>query len=259
MAGPFESPYSDEQRDAVTTAYLDHAIRPARRVSALARAGKLRHGDDELAPFTVGENTIRDWARHRRRQRAGELNGKLSALPPLDAVEAVRRRLLNAVDAELGHLERAQNKRKPLTDKQLVAMERIGRIAAQAAKIPAPTDAKPKSGQDNPIGKPRPTTGTAGARILAAHNARPDAVSTPADHDGAPILNEPSSTHERGTVSPAQRTYPNEEGAERSMPVSTPDQITSSSSTHPGTDPGSSIRAESGSLPGDAPSGGGAQ
>jgi hypothetical protein len=258
MAGPFESPYSDEQRDAVTTAYLDHAIRPARRVSALARAGKLRHGEEELPPFTVGENTIRDWARHRRRQRAGELNGKLSALPPLDAVEAVRRRLLNAVDAELGHLERAQNKRKPLTDKQLVAMERIGRIAAQAAKIPAPTDAKPKSGQDNPIGKPRPTTGTAGARILAAHNARPDAVSTPHDHDGAPILNEPSSTHERGTVSPAQQAQHVEEGVERSTPVDTPDQNTTSS-THPSTDAGPSLRVESGSLPGDAASCGGAQ
>lgn len=253
MAGPFESPYSDEQRDAVTTAYLDRGIRPAKRVSALARAGELTHGDEKLDPFTVGENTIRDWARHRRRQRAGEDNGKLSQLPPLDAVEAIRRRLINAIDSELGHLERAQNRRKPLTDKQLATMARVADIASRAAKIPAPTDPKPQPGRANTIGSPQPGPNTIGSKLLAAHARNPetgsahvaeggDAVSTPAEPDGAPLLNHPSSTHERGTVSPTQRSTYSKADLERSLPVSTPTHETHADA-RADSDAGSSMRA----------------
>src|SRR4051812_37997039 len=100
----FQADYTDEQRDALAEAYEDRGIRPAHRVAALAEAGELKEG---LAAFKVkgGANTVRDMARRRRNQRAGRITSELAQMPPRDAIEALRRRLVNAVDAHLAESE----------------------------------------------------------------------------------------------------------------------------------------------------------
>src|SRR4051794_9466297 len=96
--GSFQRKYSDEQRAAVTIAYLDRNIRPARRIVELAAEGKLADTDGApVARFQVVEDTIRTLARDERRARVGQRRTMLQEAPAHEAVEELRRRLVSAL------------------------------------------------------------------------------------------------------------------------------------------------------------------
>lgn len=179
MPGAFEAVYTDEQRDALATAYEDRRIRPARRVVELAQAGELQPG---LAPFTVhgGDNTVRDMARKLRARRTGRAASEAAKRPPRDAIEALRVRLLSAIEHELTACERDQKKPRGKADPE--RLRQIGRALREAAAIPTrdePTPPKPGHGPKDARqgGATRPGPGTLAGGILAdveaAHDATP--------------------------------------------------------------------------------------
>src|SRR4051794_21078015 len=124
MPGRFEEIYTDEQREAMAEAYEDHRIRPASKVVQLSEAGKLPAG---IGPFRVhgGANTVRDMARKLRQRRAGQLASVTAKQNPRDAVEALRVRLLSAIDHELARVEREQKKRSGKADPE--ELRQLGR------------------------------------------------------------------------------------------------------------------------------------
>lgn len=127
MSRTFDRIYSDDQRDAVITAYNDRGIRPARLIAELASRGELEYNGVRLEPFKVAIGTILHYAREQRLKRQGRIDSNVASMPPIDAVEALRRRLVAALDHELAAIEKLQkNKHQGLA-------ERI-RITARAAR-----------------------------------------------------------------------------------------------------------------------------
>ena len=108
----FHERYTEEEREALASAYTDRGIRPARRVVELAAAGELEHNGERLPAFEANESTVRGLASGLGRRRAGQLTSQLSTAAPRDAVEALRRRLVNLADARLGEMERHARKSK---------------------------------------------------------------------------------------------------------------------------------------------------
>lgn len=170
MGERFEARYTQAQRDALATAYEDRRVRPAARVVALAEAGELEPG---LPAFRVpgGVNTVRDFARKLRQRRAGEHTSELSKLPPRDAIEQLRRRLVNVCDQVLQDIERT-----PAAKRDMERIRQAGRAIREAAAIPGPTDpTPPRPGHTKtPEGK-RPegeTRGGPAGTLLKAHRAQ---------------------------------------------------------------------------------------
>lgn len=169
MPERFEAVYTDEQRDALATAYEDRRIRPARRVVELAQAGELAPG---LAAFTVhgGDNTVRDMARKLRARRAGQHVRETSKRAPRDMLETLRVRLVAIVEEEIARVEREQKKRgaKPIDPDRL---RQLARALREAAAIPTRDEpAAPKPGH-GPIaqrqGGATRSSATLAGRILA--------------------------------------------------------------------------------------------
>lgn len=138
MSGGFTATYTDEQRDALGRAFQERGIRPASRVVALAEAGELEPG---LAAFAVvgGAGTVRTYASRLRKRQAGALVSELAAAPPQDAIEALRRRMVNLVESMLTDAERAR-KRGELKPADI---GQLGRALRELAAIPGPHDARP--------------------------------------------------------------------------------------------------------------------
>ena len=185
MPEPFQARYTPEQREALATAYEDRRIRPARRVVELAAAGELAPG---LAPFEVlgGENTVRDFALKLRKRRAGEWTSELAKQPPRDAIESLRRRLVNVCDEMLHAIEQTPaDKRDPERVRQ------AARAIREAAAIPGPTDPtppRPGHRKDNDGVRREGVTRTsnpAGA-LLAAHRGDGTDPAINAQHEPAP-------------------------------------------------------------------------
>lgn len=143
-----QAAYSDDERDAMVEAYLDRGIRPARRIVELAEAGELKPG---LPAFKVRgrEGTIRSLSSEARRRRAGKVRSELAGLPPRDALEALRQRLVSLADHLTHEAERAA-RRKQLDAKRPTE---IARLLREIAAIPGPNDARPvKPGDKIPGG-----------------------------------------------------------------------------------------------------------
>jgi len=142
----FQTVYTSTQREALAVTYVDRKVRPARRVVDLAAAGSLELDGVTLEPFKTNENTVRDEARKLRNRRAGKVKSEVAAMPPRDAVEALRRRFVNVLDAELEAVEnRPRGKRDP------ERLRQIARALREVAAIPGPTEPRPvKPGQKNP-------------------------------------------------------------------------------------------------------------
>jgi hypothetical protein len=137
----FDRKYSHAQADAIASAWNDRAIRPARRVAELARAGELTTPDGDTLPgFEVAEGTIRSLARHARRRRRGQITSPLSEASPRDAIEMIRRRLVNMIDGEMAFEER-----KRAGNRDPERMRQLARATLEAARIPGPTAPRPAS------------------------------------------------------------------------------------------------------------------
>jgi hypothetical protein len=181
----FEAVYTDDQRDAIAYAYEDRRIRPARRVVELAAAGELEINGRTLEPFTCSQNTVRDFAAKLRKRRAGEKSSELAKAAPRDAIEALRRRLVNAADAELAAMEKRQKNGKSVPGEEL---RQVARAVREIAAIPGPSDARPaapgarvngaRDGAETKSGQ-----GLAG-KILGAHRAATAGADTA--HDAPP-------------------------------------------------------------------------
>jgi hypothetical protein len=137
----FDRKYSNDQADAVASAWNDRGIRPAKRVSELARAGELTTPQgDRLPGFEIPEGTIRSLARHARRRRRGEIQSPLSEAGPRDAIEILRRRMANMIDGEMAVEER---KRPGTRDAE--RLRQLNRALLELARLPGPTDPRPVS------------------------------------------------------------------------------------------------------------------
>jgi hypothetical protein len=137
----FDRKYSNEQADAVASAWNDRGIRPAKRVSELAAAGELTTPlGDKLPGFAIPEGTIRSLARHARRRRRGEIRSPLSEAGPRDAIEIMRRRMANMIDGEMAVEER---KRPGTRDAE--RLRQLNRALLELARLPGPTDPRPLS------------------------------------------------------------------------------------------------------------------
>jgi hypothetical protein len=159
--------YSDAQRAACVAAFALPGV-SAKDVSAMAAAGELSDHDGERLPaFKVPDNTVRDIARKARRR--GEQPSPLVAVPPRDAVEQLRQRLVTLADCEVTALEKQREGKRDLN-----RMFEAARVVREASRIPGPRDPLPKA----PASVPAPATGAAGA-LLADHRATPEPIRTP--------------------------------------------------------------------------------
>lgn len=185
MASPFETKYTDEQRDALAHTYEDRRIRPARLVVQLAADGQLEWKGQKLEPFHTTENTVRSLADQLRKSRAGTRSSDLATIPHKDAIEQLRRRLVAAADHILAAEERALKTDPRKTEPE--RLRQIVRVVREAAALPGPNDPRPtapgrmKDGEQS--GSPtRAGTALAG-KLMAAHRGTTPAHATPRDTD----------------------------------------------------------------------------
>ncbi len=175
--GRLETKWTHEQREAVATAYLDRAIRPAKRIQQLARTGELA---PSLEPFDMPTSTIYDAARQLQQRRAGEaLRGQTPARTS-QTVQGLRRRLTIVADRELGILEAEQLKAnktsEPQQRRRITLIRELGRAVREIAALPQEGDRGVPPGQqvggERGHGDPQPGPNTIAGRAIAAHRAR---------------------------------------------------------------------------------------
>lgn len=188
--GSFQRVYSDLQRDAIREAWGDRGIRPAERVAALAAAGELTCAGELVPAFHVPAQTVRDLGRKYLRKRAGLERSATLELPAADQVEAMRRRLVAAVDAELESVERLQARRREVSPERI---RQLARAVRELAALPAP---------GAPAQAPRPerhrtTRGGLAGQILRADRSSGGAVQEPRRESNGSEL-EPAPEHEPG-------------------------------------------------------------
>jgi hypothetical protein len=185
----FSKVYTDAQRDALGEAVVDRGLRPA-QVVELARNGELKHAGERLAPFPANVNSVRDYARKLKARRAGRTSSGLDDQAPRDAVETLRRRLINAAEQEI-----AAEERKPRGKRSLERLRQCARLLREAAALPGPDDPRPtQPGQKIPGTQQteggKTTGGMAGAILHAAgqsarvetRRTQPAPSPTPLDH-----------------------------------------------------------------------------
>lgn len=199
----FQAKYTPDQREAIASAVIDRGA-SAPRVVELAAAGQLTDTNGTaLAPFTVPANTVRSEARKAKKRRQGKAVSELAQAEPRDAVEALRRRLINLGDAMLA----AEEKRKPETVDPARARE-IARYVREAAALPGPKDARPHKPGTRVNGKQEEgQTRTRIARdLLDAHRV--------GDGRAKPRNGTPTSQEQRDTGAPQAQQQDEDEAQE---------------------------------------------
>jgi hypothetical protein len=177
--------YSIEERDAMGLGMVDRGM-SAHEVKAAAEAGLLERDDGtRLPPFSPPVGSVRHYARMVKKRRAGKASSEAAKLPPRDAVESVRIRLIRMIDLELATEERKRNGKRDLE-----RIRQLGRAAREAAALPELNGPRPPS-PGSKAGGSNPTSGGLGGAILKAHGT--GRVSTPAQEAYTP-----SSTRDAG-------------------------------------------------------------
>jgi hypothetical protein len=140
MAGGFEAQVHGRsaRRDR---ARLRRPAHPAGTPRCGARSGR-RARDQRPSPRAVHLHAehgagLRSQAAQASRRR--EVN-ELAKAAPRDAIEALRRRLVNAADAELAAMEKRQKNGKSVPGEEL---RQVARAVREIAAIPGPSDARP--------------------------------------------------------------------------------------------------------------------
>jgi hypothetical protein len=164
--------YTVEERDAMGIGMVDRGM-SAHEVKAAAEAGLLERSDGtRLPPFEPPVASIRHYARVVKQRRAGKARSEADKLPPRDAVESFRIRLVRMLDLELAFEERKRNGKRDVE-----RMRQLARAAREAASLPSLDDPRPPS-PGSKAGGSNPTTGGLAGAILKAHGT--GRVSTPA-------------------------------------------------------------------------------
>jgi hypothetical protein len=188
--------YTVEERDAMGIGMIDRGM-SAHEVKAAAEAGLLERPDGtRLPPFEPPVASIRHYARVVKQRRAGKASSEAAKLPPRDAVESVRQRLIRMVDLELAFEERKRNGKRDLE-----RIRQLGRAAREAAALPELNAPRPRAPDAQPGGNRTPTGGLAGA-ILKAHRTTGPRVETQAaqeahEHQGEGVPGEQQSEQSR--------------------------------------------------------------
>jgi hypothetical protein len=180
----FTQRYSESEREALAAAFVDSGIRPARRVVELAARGELEWRGTRLPPFATSESTVRSLAGQLRRRRAGELRSGLVSVPTRNAVETLRRRLVNVADAGLAAIERGQGRRGGKVD-SWEELRQAARAVREIVALPEPEDPRPPVPGASVNGRRREGAtrgGLAGAILKAAR--RDVATDAPPAVDG---------------------------------------------------------------------------
>jgi hypothetical protein len=166
--------YSVEERDAMGVGMVDRGM-SAHEVKSAAEAGLLERSDgSRLPPFDPPVSSIRAYARVVRKRRAGKASSEAAKLPPRDAVESVRIRLIRMIDLELATEERKRNGKRDLE-----RIRQLGRAAREAAALPELDAPRPRAPDAQKGGNRTPTGGLGGA-ILKAHRTTGPRVETQA-------------------------------------------------------------------------------
>jgi hypothetical protein len=184
--------YTVEQRDAMGIGMVDRGM-SAHEVKAAAEAGLLERPDGtRLPPFEPPVASIRHYARVVKQRRAGKASSEAAKLPPRDAVESVRQRLIRMVDLELAFEERKRNGKRDLE-----RIRQLGRAAREAAALPELNAPRPRAPDAQPGGNRTPTGGLAGA-ILKAHRTTGPRVETQAAQEAHKTERPTETGHARG-------------------------------------------------------------
>lgn len=179
MAQPFTSKYTAEQWAAVYDARFARGVTYA-RIAELAEAGELTPGE----PFELDAAYIGEKCRAEARKRQGKGPSPAASMPPADAVEYMRRRMLALFEAEVNKQELIKPEKRDLG-----RMTQLAKLATEIARIPGPKDPRPeKAAGSNTAGMPRtpdaPTSGPVGA-LLASFREQARNDNGPAD--GEPV------------------------------------------------------------------------
>lgn len=195
----FERVYTDEQKEAAVSAYLDRGIRPQRRIVELAAEGRLIYRSMAVEPFKLNLHTLRDMLVHERRRRAGLVRGEAARMTHDDAVEALRTRLVNVADSTLTVEEkRDPAKRDPERIRQIVRVVR--EIAALPGKGEGRTTAP--GHRHNGVKQGGATEGGIGGHLIAAMR-RSTAPEHPTEAEGNTENADPEPSDDRSNAGEA--------------------------------------------------------
>lgn len=165
MSGQFSAKYTDDQRDAIASAVLDRGAKYKRAIE-LAAAGELTTPEGEkLAPFTFAASYVGTIVDREKRRRIGAKTTR-AGLEPRDAVEVLRRELVDVMDSELRHLRKTKaGSRDP------EKLRQFARALRELQAIPGPKDrATPAPGaKANGTQHGGQTKGGLAGDILKAH------------------------------------------------------------------------------------------
>jgi len=141
----------------------------AGRIADMAAAGELEHpSGGRLGPFEIPEASVRSIARRARIKEAkAEAGVELWHLPPRDAVELFRCRLVAGIDREMTRVEIEQAAGRPLDFR---ALSGITRALRELAWIPGANEPRPPrpGAKVNGVRQGGDTRGGLAAKIIAA-------------------------------------------------------------------------------------------
>lgn len=134
MSGRYTERYTEEQRDAIASAVLDRRMTYKRAVE-LAAAGELTNQDGaKIDPFEFKIGYVGTVVDRAKRRRLGTRTA-VAQLEPRDAVEKLRRALLDVCAEEIAAIRKAKiGKRDPERIRQ------FGRAVRELQAIPGPND-----------------------------------------------------------------------------------------------------------------------
>jgi hypothetical protein len=199
----FKRVYTDEQREAVVQAWLDRGIRPAKAIRILAEEGELVYNGERLGAFKIPQSNIPSMIAKEVKRRAGRANNPLTALPPADALDNLRKRLLSLAHTEVAKLEREQQKPGKHGDIDLKRLHEAARVVREVAALrqskgaPAPSPQSEKQRRGSPA-----EGGMAGKLIRAAAMHQSQPVTQPTIPQTTQEDQDNASTHEVAGVPP---------------------------------------------------------
>lgn len=130
----FRAKYSEDERAAIVEAGLDKGIKPISTICRLAAAGELTLKGEKIPAFTIPNPTASGYVGQARRGREGRILSDLGSAPPRDAMEQMRRELVNLAHYELRRVDKASKRSKKPVDPE--HGRRIARWLREIAAIP---------------------------------------------------------------------------------------------------------------------------